>query len=121
MEQSCPGGRIVAPWGTHYGNGDAVVRLTVSRDGKSASGAFTGPVEFTKLRAQRLPPVAHSAYVTGSVADADESSTTPAEEEFAGERFGVRRGQAGTRAVRTHRHAGGAAAWPDNPADSWPV
>lgn len=82
---------IVAPWGTHYGNGDAVVRLTVSRDGKSASGAFTGPVEFMKLRAQRLPPVAHSAYVTGSVADADESSTTPAEEEFAGERFGAQR------------------------------
>ncbi|GAA2411774.1 methyltransferase domain-containing protein [Streptomyces glaucosporus] len=90
VEQCRPGGRIVVPWGTHYGNGDAVARLVVSRDGRSASGNFTGPVEFMKLRAQRLPPVAHSAYVTGSAADADESSTSLPEEEFTGERFGVR-------------------------------
>lgn len=62
VEQCRPGGRTVLPWGRHHGNGDAVVRPAVSRDGRSASGPFTGPVEFMKLRAQRLPPVVHSVY-----------------------------------------------------------
>ncbi|WP_419248834.1 methyltransferase domain-containing protein [Streptomyces melanogenes] len=87
VAQSRPGGIIVAPWGTHYSNADAVARLTVADDGKSASGAFTGPVEFMKLRAQRLPAVDHAAYVKGSVADGDESSTTITERQFVGGRF----------------------------------
>ncbi|MES4909345.1 MULTISPECIES: methyltransferase domain-containing protein [unclassified Streptomyces] len=91
VRQSRPQGVIVAPWGTHYSNGDAVVRLVVADDGQSASGAFTGPVEFMKLRAQRRPPVLHSAYATGSVADGDESSTAVTEEEFVGSRFSPHR------------------------------
>ncbi|SEP85210.1 protein-L-isoaspartate(D-aspartate) O-methyltransferase [Streptomyces radiopugnans] len=87
VEQCRPGGLVVAPWGTHYGNGDAVARLTVSRDGGSASGFFTGPVEFMKLRSQRPPSPVHSEYVTGGVADGEESSTALPEGEFAGERF----------------------------------
>ncbi|MCB5907641.1 methyltransferase domain-containing protein [Streptomyces pinistramenti] len=88
IEQCRPGGLVVAPWGTHFGNGDAVARLRVAEDGLSASGRFTGPVEFMKLRAQRLPPVVHSAYVTGSVADGAETSARLTEAEFIGERSG---------------------------------
>jgi hypothetical protein len=91
LPQSRPQGIIVAPWGTHYDNGDAVARLIVADDGRSASGAFTGPVEFMKLRAQRLPPVVHSEYVPGSVADGDELSTTVREERFVTERFSPQR------------------------------
>ncbi|TJZ42752.1 protein-L-isoaspartate(D-aspartate) O-methyltransferase [Streptomyces piniterrae] len=87
VRQGRPGGVIVAPWGTHYSNGDAVARLVVARDGESASGGFTGPVEFMKLRAQRRPPVVHSDYVTGSVADGAETSTGITEAEFVGEKF----------------------------------
>ncbi|MEU4209525.1 methyltransferase domain-containing protein [Streptomyces sp. NPDC026206] len=87
VEQCRPGGMIVAPWGTHYSNGDAVARLVVADDGGSASGAFTGPVEFMKLRAQRLSPVVHRDYVAGSVADGEESSTTITEAELVGDRF----------------------------------
>ncbi|MEU5434820.1 methyltransferase domain-containing protein [Streptomyces sp. NPDC020719] len=90
VEQCRPGGIIVTPWGTHYSNGDAVARLVVADDSKSASGAFTGPVEFMKLRAQRLSPVAHSEYVMGSVANGDESSTTIEEAQFVRERFSAR-------------------------------
>ncbi|UNZ19636.1 protein-L-isoaspartate(D-aspartate) O-methyltransferase [Streptomyces sp. 891-h] len=53
VEQTRPGGLILAPWGTHYSDGDALVRLTVADDG-SASGRFLRPLEFMKLRAQRL-------------------------------------------------------------------
>ncbi|MFT2019474.1 methyltransferase domain-containing protein [Streptomyces sp. 796.1] len=87
VRQSRPGGVIVAPWGTHFGNGDAVARLVVAADGRSASGAFTGPVEFMKLRAQRLPPVLHRAYVPHGVADGDESSSAVTEEQFVSGRF----------------------------------
>ncbi|MEU3371625.1 methyltransferase domain-containing protein [Streptomyces sp. NPDC006660] len=90
VEQSVPGGVVVAPWGTHFGNGDAVARLVVADDGKSASGRFTGPVEFMKLRAQRLPVVDHSSYVPGSVADGDESSTALTETRFIGGPFSPR-------------------------------
>lgn len=50
VEQCRPGGLIVAPWGTHYSHGDAVARLVVAPDGKSAAGRFTGPVEFMRDR-----------------------------------------------------------------------
>ncbi|MFJ8312711.1 MULTISPECIES: methyltransferase domain-containing protein [unclassified Streptomyces] len=90
VEQCRPGGVIVAPWGTHYTHGDAVARLVVSDDGRSASGRFTGPVEFMKLRAQRRPLVSHSEYVPYGVAEGDESSTAIAEGEFMGGRFDPR-------------------------------
>ncbi|WP_431780817.1 methyltransferase domain-containing protein [Streptomyces chumphonensis] len=91
VDQCRPNGIIVAPWGTHYSHSDAVARLVVSQDGRSASGRFTGAVEFMKLRAQRQPAVVHSEYVIGSVADGDETSTTITEEEFVGERFSAHR------------------------------
>lgn len=97
VEQCRPGGVIVAPWGTHFGNGDAVARLVVSRDADSASGPFTGPVEFMKMRAQRVAPVVHSEYVTGSAADRDVSSTTITEGQFLGERFSPQRFALGLR------------------------
>lgn len=83
-------GVIVAPWGTHYGNGDAVVRLVVAEDGESASGPFTGPVEFMKARTQRLPPVVHADYIDDTP-DPERSSTTITEAEFLGKRFDPRR------------------------------
>ncbi|MDT0550183.1 methyltransferase domain-containing protein [Streptomyces lonegramiae] len=91
VRQSRPRGVIVAPWGTHYSNGDAVARLVVADDRHSASGAFTGPVEFMKLRSQRLPPVVHTEYVPGSVADGDESSTTITEAQFLTRQFSPQR------------------------------
>ncbi|MFE7530063.1 methyltransferase domain-containing protein [Kitasatospora sp. NPDC057542] len=51
--QTRPGGLILAPFGTHYSNADALVRLTVHGDG-TASGPFLQPVEFMKMRSQRL-------------------------------------------------------------------
>lgn len=53
LEQMRVGGVIVAPYGTHYSNRDAVVRLTVHPDG-TASGRFVAPVEFMKARSHRL-------------------------------------------------------------------
>lgn len=97
VEQCRPGGVIVAPWGTHYSHGDAVARLVVAPDGHSASGSFTQRVEFMKLRSQRFVPRAHSEYVTGSVADGDESSTAVTEAEFVGEQFGPERFAMGLR------------------------
>ncbi|MGW6918005.1 methyltransferase domain-containing protein [Kitasatospora sp. NPDC054939] len=53
IEQTRPGGLILAPFGTHYSNADALVRLTVTGDG-TASGPFLQRVEFMKMRSQRL-------------------------------------------------------------------
>ncbi|MFF0392234.1 methyltransferase domain-containing protein [Kitasatospora sp. NPDC004615] len=53
IEQTRPGGLVLAPFGTHYSNADALVRLTVHADG-TASGPFLQPVEFMKMRSQRL-------------------------------------------------------------------
>ncbi|MEX2970478.1 protein-L-isoaspartate(D-aspartate) O-methyltransferase [Streptomyces sp. C184] len=97
VEQCRPGGVIVAPWGTNYSHADAVARLVVAPRGESASGKFTGPVEFMKLRSQRFAPRAHSEYVAGSVADGEESSTTITEAEFVGEQFGPERFAMGLR------------------------
>ncbi|WP_370414193.1 methyltransferase domain-containing protein [Streptomyces fradiae] len=57
------GGVIVVPYGTHYSNRDAVVRLTVHADG-TASGRFLAPVEFMKARSHRLGWPDGEAYVT---------------------------------------------------------
>ncbi|MEU9110585.1 methyltransferase domain-containing protein [Streptomyces sp. NPDC048483] len=81
IEQTRTGGLIVAPWGTHYSNADAVVRLVV-RDGQ-ASGRFTRPVEFMKLRAQRAPRIVPGDYVPADgVQGADTSTTDITEAEF---------------------------------------
>ncbi|MFG3285761.1 methyltransferase domain-containing protein [Streptomyces sp. NPDC048111] len=116
VEQSRPGGIVVAPWGTHFGNGDALVRLVVSEHGDSASGRFRGPVEFMKLRAQRQPDVPHGAYVAGTVADGEESSSTVTEEQFPIGRFSPRDFALGLRVpdcvrVAGARDAGTRAVW----------
>ncbi|UQA91204.1 protein-L-isoaspartate O-methyltransferase family protein [Streptomyces halobius] len=81
IEQTRQGGLIVTPWGTHYSNADAVARLVV-RDGH-ASGHFTRPVQFMKMRAQRLPRIIASDYVPADgVGSADTSTTDVIEEEF---------------------------------------
>ncbi|MER5886845.1 methyltransferase domain-containing protein [Streptomyces sp. NPDC001941] len=88
VEQCATGGVIVAPWGTHFTNGDAVARLVVADDGKSASGWFTGAVEFMKLRAQRRPPLVHGDYTrNGGLDAAEKSTTTLTEGEFLAPRF----------------------------------
>ncbi|MEV0604649.1 methyltransferase domain-containing protein [Streptomyces sp. NPDC050315] len=97
VEQSRPGGVIVAPWGTHFSHGDAVARLVVAKDGQSAAGTFTGPVEFMKFRAQRLPLITHAEYVPGSVAAGEETSTELSEAEFIGEQFTAQRFALGLR------------------------
>lgn len=82
LEQLRPGGVIVAPWGTHFSNADAIARLTA--EGDSASGRFVGPVEFMKLRAQRRTFDGHDAYAP-QTADADKSTTDVSEAELLGE------------------------------------
>ncbi|WP_234347238.1 protein-L-isoaspartate O-methyltransferase family protein [Streptomyces specialis] len=81
IEQTRRGGLIVAPWGTHYSNADAVARLVVGVG--EASGHFTRPVEFMKLRAQRVSLPVHDAYVPEkAMARADTSTTDITEAEF---------------------------------------
>lgn len=83
VEQAQPGAVIVAPWGTHFSTADAVARLVVSDDRTEACGPFTGPVEFMKLRAQRLPAVAFAEHVGAGVDTGEASSTTITEAEWA--------------------------------------
>ncbi|TXS42195.1 methyltransferase domain-containing protein [Streptomyces sp. uw30] len=78
-----PGGIVLAPWGTHFRNEDALVRLNVSDNG-TAEGRFLGPVEFMKIRAQRSPFAGHDAYVTDGVSGADRGTTTVTEDELLG-------------------------------------
>ncbi|MCS0600588.1 methyltransferase domain-containing protein [Streptomyces sp. LP11] len=47
LRQTRPGGTILAPWGTAYGNADAMIRLRVR--GGTAIGPFTRPVWFYGL------------------------------------------------------------------------
>jgi protein-L-isoaspartate(D-aspartate) O-methyltransferase len=51
IEQTRPGGVIVAPWGTGYGTG-WLVRLAVLEDGR-AVGRFVGLANYMVMRAQR--------------------------------------------------------------------
>lgn len=78
VQQTAPAGVIVAPWGTHYANADAVVRLVVADDQRRAEGQFTRPVEFMKARTHRLARAPHTQYVPGGdvAAAADSVSTT---------------------------------------------
>jgi protein-L-isoaspartate O-methyltransferase len=77
VEQTAPGGLVLAPWGTYFGYEEAVARLTVAPDGRTASGHFTRPVTFMRARAQRAPHPEHHAYVAaGADATADRTRTT---------------------------------------------
>lgn len=86
IEQTRPGGVILAPWGTAYSNTDAVVRLKVG--GKTAAGPFTRPVEFMKLRAHRGSVVHHADHMSaGLLANAEKTTTSLTEEQFVTGRF----------------------------------
>ncbi|MFF3750968.1 methyltransferase domain-containing protein [Streptomyces sp. NPDC002018] len=75
LAQTRPGGTILAPWGTHYSNQDALVRLTVGEDGR-AVGPFLRMVEFMKLRDQRLHWDRFHGHVKDFPGDADVSRTS---------------------------------------------
>lgn len=51
LEQLRPGGRLVTPWGTDYGNG-ALLTLTVEGGG-IATGRFSGNLAFMRLRSHQ--------------------------------------------------------------------
>ncbi|OKJ76114.1 methyltransferase domain-containing protein [Streptomyces sp. CB02460] len=87
VEQTRPGGVIVAPWGTDFSPADAVLRLTVDAEGKSASGRFTGPVEFMKLRAHRSAPIDHEAYAPGPLPAPEATTSDAARALSAADRF----------------------------------
>ncbi|WP_448333846.1 methyltransferase domain-containing protein [Streptomyces sp. DSM 41534] len=69
VEQSKPGGVPLVPWGTYYGPGEAAARLVVARHGQSASGPFTRPVAFMRLRSQRFVWPRHDEYVPPGALD----------------------------------------------------
>ncbi|THA28310.1 methyltransferase domain-containing protein [Streptomyces sp. A1277] len=88
VAQTRPGGIVVAPWGTDFTNADGLVKLRVGPDGDSASGHFTGPVEFMKLRAQRAAPIDHEAYAPRPPDSAPSLESGPAPADLAaGDRF----------------------------------
>ncbi|MEV6810379.1 methyltransferase domain-containing protein [Streptomyces sp. NPDC051132] len=62
VRQTRSGGVILAPWGTSYGNADAMVRLRVK--GETATGSFSRLVEFMKLRAHRGPALRPADYLS---------------------------------------------------------
>lgn len=97
VQQARPRGIIVAPWGTHFTHQDATLRLTVADDGRSASGPFTGPVEFMKLRGDRGTTVQHYAYVPNGVGGADQTTTAIPENDVLGGQYGAARFALGLR------------------------
>ncbi|RDG39327.1 methyltransferase domain-containing protein [Streptomyces corynorhini] len=76
VEQSSPGGVILVPWGTYYGPGEATSRLVVADDCRSASGPFSRPVAFMRMRSQRFAWPRHDAYVPEGAMDAAATSFT---------------------------------------------
>lgn len=76
VRQTVPGGVILAPWGTYYGFGEATARLVVADDGTTATGRFTQPVTFMRLRSQRRPPPRHDAYVPAGTTGAGTAKST---------------------------------------------
>lgn len=83
VEQTRPGGVILAPWGPEYG-GEALVRLTAGGDG-TASGHFVTSSAFMRLRRQRADRPSSLAYLSGPwPADGTRSSTGLSPEEIGG-------------------------------------
>jgi protein-L-isoaspartate(D-aspartate) O-methyltransferase len=88
IAQTAPGGLVVAPWGTHYGNGDALLRLTVAGDG-SASGRFVRPLEFMKVRSDRTAwPNLADRLPDGFPAGLESRDTAVTLSELTGEKWG---------------------------------
>lgn len=81
IRRTADGGMVVAPWGTTYG-GEAIARLTVVGGGV-ASGTFTRPSAFMRLRQQRTHRPPFEAYLRGKPWPADgergTTSLSPAE------------------------------------------
>ncbi|MEU6173971.1 protein-L-isoaspartate(D-aspartate) O-methyltransferase [Streptantibioticus parmotrematis] len=101
IEQTAPGGLVVAPWGTAYANRDTVVVLTVAPDGRSASGRFRRAVEFMKARSQRTTRPPHAAYLPdGFPGDATATTTTLTADDGFADRFGAFAFAAGLRVPR---------------------
>ena len=65
LEQTAPGGVIVAPFGTEYG-GEHIVQLTVSGNGTEARGRFTRSSAFMRLRQQRTSRPLFAEYLHGA-------------------------------------------------------
>ncbi|MEU1629752.1 methyltransferase domain-containing protein [Streptomyces sp. NPDC020096] len=84
IDQTKPGGVIVAPWGPAYG-GEAVVRLAVAEDG-TASGPFIGSSAFMRLRAQRTSRRHVREYLKGQPwpAEGSRSMTSLSPEDIGG-------------------------------------
>ncbi|MEV4922135.1 methyltransferase domain-containing protein [Streptomyces roseoverticillatus] len=76
VDQTVPGGIILVPWGTYYGPAEATARMVVADDGRSASGPFTRPVGFMRMRSQRLVRRQHAAYVPPGAMDRADTSVT---------------------------------------------
>ncbi|MCF3106447.1 protein-L-isoaspartate(D-aspartate) O-methyltransferase [Streptomyces roseoverticillatus] len=76
VDQTVPGGIILVPWGTYYGPAEATARLVVAENGRSASGPFTRPVGFMRMRSQRLVRRQHAAYVPPGAMDRADISVT---------------------------------------------
>ncbi|MGW7350755.1 methyltransferase domain-containing protein [Streptomyces sp. NPDC054784] len=74
IEQTRPGGIVVAPWGPTYG-GEGVVRLTVARDA-TAAGRFVGSSAFMRLRDQRVGRKHVREYLGGRPWPSDGRRTT---------------------------------------------
>ncbi|GAA4692440.1 methyltransferase domain-containing protein [Streptomyces youssoufiensis] len=74
VEQTVPGGLIVAPWGPTYG-GEGIVRLSIGADG-TASGKFLGSSAFMRLRDQRIGRMHVRAYLNGEPWPADGTKST---------------------------------------------
>ncbi|MFD7106985.1 methyltransferase domain-containing protein [Streptomyces celluloflavus] len=90
VAQAKPGGVLLVPWGTYFGPAEATARLVVAEDGRSASGPFTQPVAFMRMRSQRFVWPRHDAYVPAGAMDrADISFTTLTGAEFATGSFDV--------------------------------
>lgn len=62
VEQTRPGGVILAPWETTLTHQGALVRLTVQEDG-IASGPFLWPVRFMGSRPERTPQIDRNDYL----------------------------------------------------------
>ncbi|MFF1415822.1 methyltransferase domain-containing protein [Streptomyces sp. NPDC058289] len=84
LEQIRPGGIIAVPYGTHYSNRDALLRLTAYGDG-TASGRFKAGLEFMRARSHRTAWPTHDDYVTtwpgstGTAVQPDQLADTDAE------------------------------------------
>ncbi|MEU2833840.1 protein-L-isoaspartate(D-aspartate) O-methyltransferase [Streptomyces lavendulae] len=84
VEQTVTGGVIVTPWGPGNG-GEGIARLVVTEPGK-ASGHFTRPSAFMRLRQQRPDRAGHDVYLRGEEwpAGGSQSRTTLSPEDIDG-------------------------------------